>query len=397
VNLLDVIIVLAAVVYALGGFRNGAVVGVCSMVGFFGGAIAGAQLAEPIGSRLVHGRAQITVAIICVLGVAMVGQLLGLWLARQIRARITWAHARSLDSGIGAVLGVVSVLLVAWMVAVPLASSPYPTLSAAATHSRIVRGVDDVMPQDVRQLYSSLRSFIDRSGFPPVFGDLPSTPSVSVAAPQAQLTAAVQARVDAAHRSVFKIYGEAPSCSRGIEGSGFVYAPEHILTNAHVVAGTSQVAVQISASLTLRASVVLYDPDRDVAVLDVPGLDAPPLPFAAAPANGGDPAVVLGYPEDGPFNVQSARIRTRTTVSGNDIYGNSQVDREIYSLRATVRSGNSGGPLIAEDGAVLGIVFATALDSADTGYALTDKEIGADAASGATSTSRVGTQSCTPG
>jgi S1-C subfamily serine protease len=397
VNLLDVLIVLAAVAYAFGGFRKGALIGIFSMVGFFAGAIAGAQLAEPIGSRLAHGRAQTPVAILCVLGVAMIGQLLGVWIAGHLRSRITWTHARSLDSGIGAALGVVSVLLVSWMVAVPLASSPYPDLAAAATHSRIVRGVNDVMPQDVRQLYSSLRSFINQSGFPPVFGDLPSNPSVSVAAPDPQLPAAVQAEVARDRNSTFKIYGQAPSCDRGIEGSGFVYAPGHVLTNAHVVAGTAQVGVQVSANETLRATVVLYDPRRDVAVLDVPGLDATPLPFASVAARTGDPAVVLGYPEDGPFDVQSARVRTRTTVSGNDIYGNAQVNREIYSLRATVRSGNSGGPLIADDGAVLGIVFATALDSSDTGYALTNSEIGADAAAGARLSAKVGTESCTPG
>jgi S1-C subfamily serine protease len=131
-------------------------------------------------------------------------------------------------------------------------------------------------------------------------------------------------------------------------------------------------------------------------VLDVPGLTATPLSFSATPAATGDPAVVLGYPEDGPFNVQSARVRSRITVGGNDIYGNSGVNREIYSLRAVVRSGNSGGPLIADDGSVLGIVFATALDSSDTGYAVTAAEVAADARSAATARAAVPTRSCTP-
>jgi S1-C subfamily serine protease len=327
----------------------------------------------------------------------MVGQLLGVWVAGHLRSRITWTRAQRVDAGIGSLLGVVSVLLVAWMVAVPLASSPYPSLASAATHSRIVRGVNDVMPNGVRQLYSSLRSFLDQSGFPPVFGDLPSLQSTNVAPPAAVLPPAVQAEVTAAHRSVFKIYGEAPSCSRGIEGSGFVFAPQHMLTNAHVVAGTSQVSVQVSARQTLRAKVVLFDPRRDVAVLDVPGLKATPLAFSPSAASTGDPAVVLGYPEDGPFNVQSARIRDRSKIGGSNIYGKSSVDREIYSLRATVRSGNSGGPLIADNGTVLGIVFATSLESSDTGYALTAGEVSADAGKGANATTSVGTQGCTPG
>ncbi|MEP7019024.1 MAG: MarP family serine protease [Pseudonocardiales bacterium] len=396
-NILDLVIILAAIAYGVGGFRNGAVVGLFSMIGFFGGAIIGAQLAEPLGSRLANGRAQIPVAIICVLFVAMIGQLLGVWAAGHVRMRIVKDSGQKVDAGIGSALGVVSVLLVAWMVAVPLASSPYPSLSAAAVNSRIVRSVNDVMPQDVRRLYSSMRSFLNQSGFPPVFGDLPNTRVVKVDPPDARLSPAVQARVQRASGSVFKIYGEAPSCNRGIEGTGFVYAPHRIITNAHVVAGTDHVRVQVSDTEAVPATVIVYDPRRDVAVLSVPNLDAPSLPFAPKEASTGDPAVVLGYPQDGPFDVRSARVRSRDTVSGQDIYGHGSVRRSIYSVYAVVRSGNSGGPLIATDGTVLGVVFATALDSSNTGYALTNNEIAPDIAKALTATGSAGTESCTPG
>jgi S1-C subfamily serine protease len=397
VNILDIVIVLAAIAYGIGGFRNGAVVGLFSMVGFFGGAIIGAQLAEPLGSRLADGRAQIPIAIICVLFVAMIGQLVGVWVAGHVRTHIVRDGGQRIDAGIGSALGVLSVLLVAWMVAVPLASSPYPSLSSAAVNSRIVRGVNDVMPQDVRSLYSSMRTFLNQSGFPPVFGDLPNTRIIKVAPPDATLSPAVQARVQQARKSVFKIYGEAPSCNRGIEGSGFVYAPHRIITNAHVVAGTTQVRVAISDTETVPATVIVYDPRRDVAVLAVPDLNAPALQFAPKPASTGDPAVVLGYPQDGPFDVRSARVRSQDTVSGKDIYGNGNVRREIYAIYAVVRSGNSGGPLIATDGTVFGVVFATALDSSNTGYALTDSEIAPDVAKARTASGSASTGSCTPG
>ncbi|MDT4983378.1 MAG: hypothetical protein QOF95_868 [Pseudonocardiales bacterium] len=396
-NILDIVIVLAAIAYGIGGFRNGAVVGLFSMVGFFGGAIIGAQLAEPLGSRLADGRAQIPIAIICVLFVAMIGQLVGVWVAGHVRTHIVRDGGQRIDAGIGSALGVLSVLLVAWMVAVPLASSPYPSLSSAAVNSRIVRGVNDVMPQDVRSLYSSMRTFLNQSGFPPVFGDLPNTRIIKVAPPDATLSPAVEARVQQAHKSVFKIYGEAPSCNRGIEGSGFVYAPHRIITNAHVVAGTTQVRVAISDTETVPATVIVYDPRRDVAVLAVPDLNAPALQFAPKPASTGDPAVVLGYPQDGPFDVRSARVRSQDTVSGKDIYGNGNVRREIYAIYAVVRSGNSGGPLIATDGTVFGVVFATALDSSNTGYALTDSEIAPDVAKARTASGSASTGSCTPG
>lgn len=395
-NILDVVILVAAIAFAVGGFRNGAIVGAFSMVGFFSGAIIGAQIAEPLGRTLVHGQGQIPVAIVCVLFTAMLGQLFGYWVAGHLKQRFVGARARPWDSGVGSALGVFSVLLVAWMVAVPLASSPYPTLSAAASHSRIVRAVNSVMPEDVRSLYSSLRTFLDRSGFPPVLGDLPPGDIAQVAPPDPTLSPALQAQVAKAHRSVFKIYGEARSCSRGIEGTGFVISPQHIVTNAHVVAGTDQVGVVVN-NVTVRASVVLFDPKRDVAVLDVPSLDAPVLRFASVPANRGDAAAVLGFPEDQPFTVKSARVRGRSTVEGNDIYGNAHVRREIYSVRSIVRSGNSGGPLLAANGTVLGIVFATALDSSDTGYVLTATDVAPDVARGLQATAPVGTGACTPG
>jgi S1-C subfamily serine protease len=397
VNFLDIIIILAAVAYGVGGFRSGAVVGVFSLIGFFGGAAAGAQLAKPLGSRLVEGRAQVPVAIFCVLVLATLGQLLGVYVAGHLKSRIVvHEHTKTLDSSIGSVLGVVSVLLVAWMVAIPLANSPYPGLASEASHSKIVRAVNGVVPGGFRNLYSSLRSFLDRSGFPPVFGDLPSTSIVSVPPPPTNLSPTVKRRVQRASRSVFKIYGQAPQCGRSIEGSGFVYAPHHILTNAHVVAGTDQVSVQLSSGESLPATVVLFDPERDIAVLNVPGLTAPALTLSPTDAKTGDPALVLGYPENGPFVIRPARVRSEGTVGGTDIYGRNSVQRSIYSIRAIVRSGNSGGPLVAYNGSVLGMVFATAIDSKDTGFALSGQEISGDAKAGRRLTRGVGTKACTP-
>jgi S1-C subfamily serine protease len=280
------------------------------------------------------------------------------------------------------------------MVAVPLASSPYPTLASAASHSKIVRGVNQVMPQTVRTLYSSLRAFLDESGFPPVFGDLPDTPIVSVAPPSSSLPPAVAERLRAERGSIVKIYGQAPGCDREIEGSGFVYAPHRVMTNAHVVAGTRTVTVQLAGG-SAAARVVVYDPGRDVAVLDVPTLSARPLSFASAAASTGTSAVVAGYPQDGPFTVRTARVRDRLTITGRDIYGDGTVVREVYSVRAVVRSGNSGGPLLDEQGRVLGVVFATALDEPDTGFALTAAEVRGDAAQGRSARAAVGTEGCT--
>ena len=396
-NLLDLVVILAAAAYGYSGYRSGAIVGALSMVGFFGVAAIGAQIAAPVGRAITDGSSQVPVAITCVLLLAMIGQLLGAWAGGYLRVRFVRERGRPLDAGVGAGLGVVSVLVVAWMVAVPLASSPYPTLASEATQSSIVRGVDNVMPSGLRSLYSQLRTFLDRSGFPSVFGDLPNTSIVNVPPPDSDLSPAVQAVVARVQKSIFKVYSSAPSCKRGIEGSGFVYAPEHILTNAHVVAGASQVSIAVGPHELKTAHVVLYDPGRDVAVLDVPGLSAPALPFASATAKTGDPALVLGYPEDGPYTVRSARVRELRTVSGSNIYGHGSVKREVYLVRAQVRSGNSGGPLLTDDGAVIGVIFATDLRSNQTGYALSAAEVASDASTARSAKHTVDTEGCTPG
>ncbi|MGN6605794.1 MAG: MarP family serine protease [Jatrophihabitans sp.] len=397
-NLLDAVIVLAAVAYGFGGFRNGAVLGIFSTVGFFAGAVVGAQVARPIGEAVASGRAQIPIAIVSVLLLAMLGQLAGVWVAGHIRSRVVLGQGgRAVDAGVGCGLGVLSVLLVAWMIALPLRVSPYPTLASEATHSSIVGAVDDVMPNDVRTLYGSLRSFLDRSGFPPVFGDYNDAPIVPVAPPPS-LSPAVRRNVLAQQPKVFKIYGTANQCDRRIEGSGFVYAPNHIMTNAHVVAGTDSVTVEVPGRREpVRATVVLFDKDTDVAVLYVPRLGVQPIPFAARPAAQGAPGVVLGYPEDGPYTIRTARVRSTITVDNSDIYRQGHSRREIYAIFSMVRSGNSGGPMLTGDGrSVLGVVFATAATDPNTGFVLTDKAVRPDADRGATLTQGVSTMGCTP-
>ncbi|MCW2523649.1 MAG: serine protease, partial [Frankiales bacterium] len=264
-------------------------------------------------------------------------------------------------------------------------------LAGQVRRSVVIRSVDDAMPNAVRNLYSSLRLFIDRSGFPQVLNALQPTRIVDVPpADPALLTSPAVAKDQA---SVLKVRSIAPSCDRAIEGSSFVYADQRVLTNAHVVAGAQQVQVETPDG-PLTARVVVYDPERDVAVLYVPGLRQAALPLAQKPAVSGQNAIVLGYPEDGPFDVRAARVRDRETITGPDLYGHNTVKRDIYSIRSVVRVGNSGGPLIATDGSVLGIVFASALDSSDTGFVLTEPEISSDAAVGRTATKAVGTGDC---
>jgi S1-C subfamily serine protease len=193
--------------------------------------------------------------------------------------------------------------------------------------------------------------------------------------------------------SVLKITGVAPSCARRIEGTGFVYAPDRIMTNAHVVAGVDRPRVEVG-DRQRAATVVLYDPDRDVAVLRVPDLDLRSLAFSAREADTDDDAIVVGYPEDGPFFVGPARVRDRMQIRGPDIYDRRTVTREVYSILGDVRSGNSGGPLLAPDGTVYGVIFAAAVDQPRTGFALTSAEVARDARAGRDATRQVATGDC---
>ncbi len=390
-DLLDLILLVVILCYAVGGYRNGAVLGGLSFAGFFGGAALGAQLARPLGRMLANGAAQVPVAIVCVLFFAMLGQLIAIWVGGRLRSKVTWSPARQVDQVVGALFSAMAVLLVAWMVALPVAFAPFPTLSDQVRRSVTIRAVDDALPDSVRNLYGSLRRFVDRSGFPQVFGALQPTRIVDV--PPADPALLRSKAVEAVRDSVLKVRAVALSCDRGMEGSSVVYAPERVLTNAHVVAGANQVKVETSRG-RLSAHVVVFDPGRDIAVLWVPGLKLAPLKLSTVAASSGQDAIVLGYPEDGPFDVRPARVRDRELIAGRDIYGQISIDRDIYTIRSVVRSGNSGGPLIATDGSVLGIVFASALDSADTAFVLTTDEVTDAANAGRRATKPVSTGAC---
>jgi S1-C subfamily serine protease len=190
-----------------------------------------------------------------------------------------------------------------------------------------------------------------------------------------------------------KVKGDTDECDQSVSGSGFVYAPKYVLTNAHVVAGVTAPEVQVRASQPLlKATVVYFDPKVDIAVLYVPELSAPELRFASDPAESADDAVVAGFPEGGPYDSAPARIRDSITARGDDIYGKSGVEREVYSFRGKVLHGNSGGPLLTPGGEVLGMIFASGADK--TGYALTAEQLAVPSARALRSQERVATGSC---
>ncbi|WP_040479513.1 MarP family serine protease [Longispora albida] len=390
-GLVDIILVLLALLFAINGYRQGFVIGVLSFVGFFGGAILGLQVAPALAEYFESPSLRVLTSLAVIFVIALLGQALFAWIGTKLRSGIRSAGAQALDDIGGAMVSIVAVLLVAWMVTAPLASSSVPWLSRAIRHSAIVGTVDDAMPSPVRGVYDKLRATVNTNGFPDVFGDLAPTQVRDVRAPDSGL--AKSEVVQRVQRSVVKVLGDAPSCSRRIEGSGFVYAPEHVMTNAHVVAGTKKISVE-SLGKRQTGTVVAYDPAKDLAVIHVPGLTAPALPWAAQPGQNDQDAIVLGYPLDGPYTAKAARVRDVRQIKGPDIYGAGPVVREVYTIRSEVRSGNSGGPLISPNGTVFGVIFAAAADDETTGFAVTAAEANDVANAGKAKTTPTSTGSC---
>jgi S1-C subfamily serine protease len=283
-------------------------------------------------------------------------------------------------------------LLIAWAIGSVLISSPFPVVDQQVNNSVVLGTLDKIMPSPAKTMFSEFRRMLASGPFPQVFSDIGAAHLFPVQAPDPAVLNSPGYL--AARNRVVKVTGTAPSCDRSIEGSGFVYAPNHVLTNAHVVAGVTQgQVVSTEDGTTYHATVVFYDPQVDIAVLYVPGLDLTPLQMAGPAQNGSD-AVVAGYPLDHPFTNVAARIGGVQNAVGPDIYQTGQVTRQIYEIKAVVEPGNSGGPLLSPSGTVYGVVFAAAVGVADTGFALTSAEVAADANAGATQTAAVSTQGC---
>ncbi|MFB9554535.1 MarP family serine protease [Streptomyces roseoviridis] len=396
-NVLDILLLLAAVWFAIIGYRQGFVVGILSVIGFLGGGLVAVLLLPVIWNQLTdHSQVTTTATVIFVMVVivsASVGQAFTTHLGNKLRRHITWTPARALDATGGALVNVVAMLLVAWLLGSALALTAVPTWAKQVRNSKVLLGVEEVMPDQASRWFSDFTSTLAQNGFPQVFNPFANEPITEVRPPDPALAGSPVA--ERAQRSIVKVVGTAPSCGKVLEGTGFVFAERRVMTNAHVVGGVDEPTVQIGGEGKLYdAKVVLYDWARDIAVLDVPDLDARPLEFTDRDARSGDNAIVAGFPENGAYDVRSARVRGRITADGPDIYRRGEVRRDVYSLYATVRQGNSGGPLLTEDGKVYGVIFARSLDDANTGYALTVDEIQEDITRGRAANQQVDSQGC---
>ncbi len=369
---LDIAVLVVAFIAAISGWRSGALGSLMSFVGVVLGAIAGVMLAPHIVSHVHSPRAKLFAALFLILALVVIGEVAGVVLGRAVRGAIRNRGIRTVDSIIGVALQLVVVLVAAWLLATPLTSSDQPNLAAAVRGSKVLAEVDKYAPEWLKSVPKRMSTLLSTSGLPEVLQPFGRTPIQAVDAPDASLADSLV--VANARPSVVKIRGVAPGCQKVLEGTGFVIAPNRVMSNAHVVAGSDSVTVQAEGQ-TYDATVVSYDPNADISILDVPNLPQRPLVFAEQPAKSGTDAVVLGYPGGGDFAATPARVREIIELNGPDIYRTTTVNREVYTIRGTVRQGNSGGPMINRAGQVLGVVFGAAVDDNDTGFVLTANEV----------------------
>lgn len=392
-NWVDLLVLGLAAIAAVSGARQGMVVALPAFVGVLVGLILGTQIAPLLVSQFENVVTKVVFAVGIVVLLVALGETIGVYIGRTIKARVNASPLRGADNALGAIVQGLVVFVVAWMIALPLTSVVgLPDLTSSLKQSVILGRVDKTMPQAARVLSGDLQKLFDVSGFPQAMDPFNRTPLKDVEPPDGNLANSPVAK--RLQSSVLKVRGRAPSCSRALEGTGFVIAPERVMTNAHVVAGTNEVTVEVGRG-QFDATVVAYDPKIDIAVLAVPDLEATPLQFRTDAVQPGEDGIVLGYPLDGPYKSSPARVRERIELlRGPDIYDAQTVTRDVYTVRAEVRSGNSGGPLVDPNGRVMGVVFGAAVDDPETGFVLTAQQVQAMVQKAPTLTRRASTQGC---
>jgi len=391
-NVLDWVLVVVVLAYALSGYWQGFVTGAFATAGLLLGGLFGVWFA-PIALGDADPSLLVSLgALFIVILAASLGQGMLQYAGSRIRDRITWQPVRAVDAVGGAALSAAAVLVVAWALGVAVSGSRIGGITGPVRSSTVLAKVNEVMPAAAGRFLDAFNDVVGTTFFPRYLE--PFSPERIVEVSPGDKRMLRDPDVKRAGESVLKIRGT-NDCGRGVEGSGFVFSQDRLMTNAHVVAGVDDPDVEVGDD-TVPATVVEYDPELDIAVLEFDSGSVPLLPFndPGSPAKSKDDVAILGYPEDGPFDVRAARIRDQQRLSSPDIYGDGKVIRDVYSLRGLVRPGNSGGPIVSSAGEAVGVVFAASVTDEDTGYALTAAAVAQAAARGVTSNDEVSTGDC---
>jgi trypsin-like peptidase/colicin V production protein len=367
------------------GFSRGFWLSIAQYVGLLIGVVVGAAAAQPLLDYLgiTNPVARPLGAVLVLVIGGSLGSSVGFAIGQPIRHRILKQQTHSMtDSIAGAALSAMAVLIMCWFLGLSFSRGPSPELSYALQRSIVLHALDRVAPRPPGFL-ARVQGILAGVSFPPVFDTLDPNLPGALPIPADVNTPGIQAAAGV----TVKVIGA--GCGGLVTGSGFPVGNGLIITNAHVVSGTTDHRIQTSDGTILPASVVYFDPEVDVAILKVPGYAGPAL--IVGPAGRGTEGAVIGYPGGGPQSVQPAVVDGSFTAEGRDIYNANLVQRQIYVLQSHVRPGNSGGPLVDRQGHVLGLVFATSASQPDQAYALTDDQIQADINQGKLSRTEVNT------
>jgi S1-C subfamily serine protease len=365
-NLFDLVIVILALSAGVGGYRLGLVARALSWTGMAIGIVITARFLPDIIDAIKGpdptGRLLIAVGIL--LAGAFVGQAVGLLVGSKVHLVLPPA-GRPFDSAGGAIAGVLGVLIGVWLLLPTMGDVP-GEMARQARNSTIARFIATNAPAPPDTL-QTLRRLVGENQFPRVFSALRPAPDIGDPPASSGLTKAV---LD--HSVLSTVRVEGPACGRIQEGSGFVVAPGIVVTNAHVVAGESRTTLVERSGRQVAATVVHFDPDRDLAVLaaDVRGA---PLPITGADV--GDAGAVLGYPGGGPLTVSPYKVGDIVTAVGRDLYDRKQTRRQVLILASDLRPGDSGAALVDASGSIAGVAFAIAPDRPGTSYALATSEL----------------------
>ena len=370
--IIDGLIVVAVIAAMAIGWRQGGISSSLAVIGIIAGLVVGLGVAPVVLNVTNQVGIRFLLAIGMLILLVGLGQLMGSAIGHSLRDRMKTKGAQRIDSSIGLVLMSVFTVVLIWVVATPLATGLSGNVGKGLRESTILSKVHSLMPAEFAQLPRSISAMLNESGLPPVMMPWDDGASVEVAEPNIEV--ADEDMVRAVRPSVVHVIADADGCQRRMMGSGFVTADDYVVTNAHVVAGTDTAYVDTVLGIK-EARVVYYNPEVDIAVLHSADLGLAPLSWEEGQANTGDDAVVMGFPNSGPFTANPARVRDRVTIAGPDIYSENRVERESYILRGSVVQGNSGGPLISPEGTVLGLIFGASVDDTDTGYAITAQEV----------------------
>lgn len=366
---LDVVLVIVLVIAVSAGLTRGILATVGGLVGLVAGALAALWAVPWVNDALPSPEWRGPVAVVLTIALPILGASAGGGIGHRLREGVDRTPLGPLERLLGGAAHLVVAALALSFAGGTLAVTGSPAVAAGVSSSSVLRTVDELTPPAVGRSLAQARAFVLDDGLPTVDGLLTPRPAGQI--PDADLD---DPALEAAAASVARVSGVAYACGASSTGTGFVVAPDRVVTNAHVVAGVSRPVVELPGGAAVPGRVVYYDPVDDLAVVATDGLGAAPLPLAPA-LDAGDPAVVQGYPYGGPFTSVSAGVLAVQTARVPDVYGMRAAPREIYALDGEVHPGNSGGPVLTTTGAVAGVVFAKAEDRESLGYAMTTAEL----------------------